>query len=133
MTWFILLLIIAVGGFLGYRQLQARSEEHIPHRPPKQKAQAAIVFRAVELQPCTHPCEVAIAIAGKRFLAGEAPVLPLPGCRRSHCRCSYKKFDDRRASQRRDTSLYNVAAAKVREEGNRRVNIGRRATDRRRG
>jgi hypothetical protein len=62
-----------------------------------------------------------------------APVLPLPGCHRSHCKCHYENFDDRRVGPRRDNSLYGVSVGKTREGGNRRVGSGRRASDRRRG
>jgi hypothetical protein len=136
MKWFLLILTFGILGFLWYRyKSDADSGRGGPYgasgapRPLPQKLPSA-VYRAVELQPCTKPCEVALAIAGKRFLAGEAPALPLPGCKRSRCRCSYKKYDDRRAGQRRDTSLYSVSVSKARPEGDRRAGRGRRYGDR---
>jgi hypothetical protein len=46
-------------------------------------------------------CPAAKAIEGKRFLASEAPQLPLAGCTCRDCQCRYRHHDDRRAEPRR--------------------------------
>jgi hypothetical protein len=58
-------------------------------------------FHAVELQICDNPCESGLAIAGKRLLKTEAPLLPLEGCPHKKCLCAYVQYDDRRCMQRR--------------------------------
>jgi hypothetical protein len=47
-------------------------------------------------------CAAAISCVEKRFLAGEAPRMPLPDCSRPQsCQCTYRHFDDRRLKPRR--------------------------------
>jgi hypothetical protein len=87
-------------------------------------------YRAVELQLCEDPCEVALSIAGKRLLKSGAPALPLPGCRHRKCRCKYIQYDDRRDMLPRRDMSHSVPAGKVRPEGDRRkARTGRRAAD----
>ncbi len=74
-------------------------------------------------------CEAVRSLAGRRFLVGEAPRLPLqvcPSC--DACPCVYRKYRDRRAGPRRDqeeSGIYrNLGPGKER-----RVRPGRRETD----
>jgi hypothetical protein len=138
LSWIILLIVIgmlvAATGFYIRSQL-------MEEKSGKQRGGGSAVsrngpmrlyaYRAVELQMCENPCEVALAIAGKRLLKSGAPALPLPGCRHRKCRCHYIQYDDRRDMQsRRDTSLYGVSVGKARQEGDRRkVSPGRRSAD----
>ena len=47
-------------------------------------------------------CEASRNLARQRFLAGEAPMLPLNACSQpGDCHCVYKHWSDRRASERR--------------------------------
>jgi hypothetical protein len=47
-------------------------------------------------------CEASRKLARQRFLAGEAPMLPLNACSQpGDCHCVYKHWSDRRASERR--------------------------------
>lgn len=46
-------------------------------------------------------CAGARAIRERRYLAREAPRLPLPDCDAATCHCRYSHFDDRRAGERR--------------------------------
>lgn len=47
-------------------------------------------------------CAAAKTTAGRRFLATEAPLLPLTDCdRRDQCQCRYRHFPDRRKGPRR--------------------------------
>jgi hypothetical protein len=49
-----------------------------------------------------HPaCEPARGLRGQRYLANEAPALPLPGCTAPHCSCAFVKLSDRRTDDRR--------------------------------
>ncbi len=47
-------------------------------------------------------CEASRKLARQRFLAGEAPMLPLNACSQpGECHCVYKHWSDRRAGERR--------------------------------
>jgi hypothetical protein len=83
-------------------------------------------WRAVSVVPTRASCPAAVAIRDKRFLAAEAPTLPLPLCTwpRS-CPCTLKWHEDRRARPRREKKG-DVA----KRDKERRQSSGRRATDR---
>lgn len=75
-------------------------------------------------------CAAARAIAGKRFLSKEMPVLPLDGCDASDCKCSYKLFDDRRTEIRRGSDLAPDVASQFRKQDHRiSASPGRRSDD----
>jgi hypothetical protein len=83
-------------------------------------------YRAVSVAPTRASCPAAVAIRDKRFLAGEAPTLPLPMCTWPlSCPCKLKLHNDRRARPRREdgpSELKNLSKD--------RRQSGRRATDR---
>lgn len=59
-------------------------------------------WHAIEIRLGREPCEAACAVSGRRFLAADAPFLPLKECDRSgRCDCRYRHYDDRRAGPRR--------------------------------
>ncbi|MDR2259448.1 MAG: hypothetical protein LBE06_00630 [Azoarcus sp.] len=139
LAWILLILLIAglvVGGFL-YIRAQMREEKKqggsgTLFSRNKGEPVRLFAYRAVELQLCVDPCEVGISIAGKRLLRENTPALPLPGCKRKECECSYVQHDDRRSSQpRRDMSLYGVSISKARQGEERRKKglLGRRKMD----
>ena len=83
-------------------------------------------YRAVSVAPTRASCPAAVAIRDKRFLASEAPKLPLPMCTWPlSCPCKLKSHEDRRARPRREDERNEVR--KVLKE---RRTAGRRATDR---
>ncbi len=70
---------------------------------PSQKKEARPNrYQAVTIATGSKRCEAVKSLAGQRFLAGSAPSLPLPTCSLSNqCKCSFRKHDDRRDSDRR--------------------------------
>jgi len=58
-------------------------------------------FHAVSIEPCSHACDAARALRGKRFLTNEVMSLPVPGCDESRCQCTYKHYADRRVGEER--------------------------------
>ena len=70
-------------------------------------------------------CNAAAELHGRRFLADEAPSLPLAACPTpSNCQCFYTHFDDRRTGLRRDSDEGlpgNVHPVDVRYGDGRRV------------
>lgn len=45
----------------------------------------------------TAACAAARTVAGRRFLLGEAPALPLAGCTAQTCTCRFFTYGDRRS------------------------------------
>ena len=75
---------------------------------------------------CCREAEVA---AEDRFLAHQVPRLPLDGCDRERCSCTYRLFDDRRTDLRRASDVAFDIAAELRTAPNRRNELGRRRGD----
>ena len=106
-------------------------------RPEKGKSagaprKAAKTYPAVELVPGPDgACAAARASSEKRLLISEAPLLPVPGCDRPRCGCSYRKFSDRRAQTRRASSLDMSDLSDSPQDAVRdhRTGKGRRRTD----
>jgi hypothetical protein len=84
-------------------------------------------WHAVEVLSSKTACPAAQGLKGKRFLSLEAPLFPLPQCTRSEvCACAYKKYQDRRAEDRREQ---NAAALRAMPLQDRRARRGRRKSD----
>jgi len=58
-------------------------------------------FGSVEIRTRNGACEPARALEGQRFLAKDAPALPLPACKATQCSCTFAKLSDRRTEERR--------------------------------
>lgn len=85
-------------------------------------------WSAVRIAPDGEACAKAMALRDKRFLARDAPALPLKGCTRSAaCKCIYRHYADRRAGSRRE--LAPSAGRTVRSPVERRAVRGRRGSD----
>jgi hypothetical protein len=83
-------------------------------------------YRAVSIVSRAGSCAEAKQKRGVRYLLSEVPRLPLPTCPDPlTCPCSYRKFADRRVTQRRD-----IASSGRWYMGlDRRKSSGRRASD----
>ena len=94
MGYLLLLLVIggAVTAFLWFRQKTATMAES---QPPSNR------FHAVTIRFRQDACPAVQALANTRFLAKEAPRLPLDECTVPTCRCQYKHYDDRRDNEDR--------------------------------
>lgn len=93
-----------------------------PARVPLRPFQAISIFRGVT------SCPAAKQLSEHRFLARDAPPLPLPGCSmRAQCQCRYLKHSDRRSGPRRllDFGL----SARLFDGRERRQRGGRRTED----
>lgn len=99
-----------------------------PQPVPVKKS--AHTYHAVTIAPGPRACAAALALAERRFLSREAPVLPLKKCDCTNCECRYEHYDDRRKGPRRarefGISVENYEGPDVRQKGKR----GRRKTDR---
>ena len=68
---------------------------------PKPKTQGE--FHAVAIKYSEDACDAAKAMTGRRFLASEAPELPLKKCDFDDCRCKFSHYQDRRSTADRRT------------------------------
>jgi hypothetical protein len=74
-------------------------------------------------------CEAARALKDQRFLAAEAPKLPLTACPSPEsCPCTYRKHPDRRTGPRRDVESSGLRRY-VDPAKDRRARRGRRQAD----
>jgi hypothetical protein len=70
-------------------------------------------------------CEASQKLVRQRFLAGEAPMLPLDACSQpGDCHCVYKHWSDRREGERRTS--YEGLASQFHAATNRRDGEDRR-------
>ena len=58
-------------------------------------------FHAVSIKFGKNACAAAQAMTGQRFLASEAPTIPLPGCDAPVCECRFTHHKDRRSGKDR--------------------------------
>lgn len=92
----------------------------------------AISYRCVGIEtPDPHAaCSAVRALSGHRFLAGQAPQIPVPGCSAARCTCKFVHFDDRRSGDRRGVRGQYVRSLKSLDWAERRSPRGRRKADR---
>jgi hypothetical protein len=87
----------AAGGFWFRTRRNRRPAARVP--PPSAKAGGR--FGGVEIRTRSGACRAAQTLHGKRFLAKNAPTLPLPECTATQCACTFSKLADRRTEGRR--------------------------------
>jgi hypothetical protein len=97
--------------------------------PPEPRRLApARPFQAISIFKGTRACEMARKFSEHRFLAREAPQLPLSGCTmRESCECRYIRHKDRRAEPRRLVDF--GIATRLFDGKERRRRQGRRSDD----
>ena len=86
-------------------------------------------WHAVSVVPGRYGCDAARAQLGRRYLAVEAPRLPLKGCSgQDECSCTYRHHQDRRGPLRRKE---DISGLRRRDPGgtDRRVGHCRRLND----
>lgn len=93
-----LLVAVVLAAGAGYWFAKRRQTPPAP-APRPQKAGGR--FSAVEIRTHGGGCRAARALRGQRFLAKDAPTLPLQGCTFGHCACTFTKLKDRRTEGRR--------------------------------
>jgi hypothetical protein len=124
------LLLLVVGLLIAwyfYRQGLDKPEERKDRRiSPALKNGSR--FHAVSVKPGAYSCSAANNIAGERFLASQAPSLPLPDCDASECECHFVHHNDRRTGKDRRSPFTSggIAAATGTFSGERRRGDDRR-------
>ena len=88
-------------------------------------------WHAVSVVLHESSCAAAALCRNTRFLAGQAPRLPLPNCPTpAQCPCTYRHYEDRRNGARRSADILRGRDSH-RPAADRRTSTGRRATDKR--
>ena len=124
------LLLLVVGLLIAwyfYRQGLDKPEERKDRRiSPALKNSSK--YHAVSIKPGAYACSAANDLAGDRFLASEAPSLPLPGCDADDCDCHFTHHKDRRTGKDRRSPFTSggIAAATGTFAGERRKGEDRR-------
>jgi hypothetical protein len=72
-----------------------------PRPSPPTTAKAGGRFGAVQIRPRGKACRAAHLLGKYRFLAKNAPPLPLRECTAARCACTFSKLPDRRTEGRR--------------------------------
>lgn len=62
-------------------------------------------YHGVSLKLSANACDAAKALIGRRFLATQAPILPIAGCDLASCSCGYQHHADRRDGPRRGLDM----------------------------
>jgi hypothetical protein len=93
---FIAALVLAAGATYWLVSRRAARQPKPAPRPAKGGR-----FGAVEIRTRSGACSAARALDGHRFLAKDAPALPLPKCGVARCACTFSKLPDRRSDGRR--------------------------------
>jgi hypothetical protein len=110
-------------GMIGHEPL-AKSRKPSAQKRPNGEGD----FRAVEISPRVLCCEAARRVAGKRYLLGKAPRMPLMGCTMpTTCSCMFLKNKDRRDGDRR---LLGAGTSRWFGGVESRKYLGRRLTER---
>lgn len=87
-------------------------------------------FPAVTIAMPSKCCEAVSALAGKRILASQAPMVPMPDCTMpDRCRCRFQKYDDRREDEQGRRFQFGHHPGAWNDRGQRRQSRGRRAAD----
>jgi hypothetical protein len=82
-------------------------------------------WHAVSVVGGPGPCLAVERLGPKRFLADEAPRLPLPECSYAwRCKCVYRHFPDRREGPRRAAEQYGLPRPRIAPECKQRCSLG---------
>ena len=126
------LLLVLLLLWLFIRQRSNRAAKR-PLKPAGNKfaAQKKSRYHAVSLRFSADACTAAKAMQGERFLATEAPSLPLPNCDAHNCECHFAHHDDRRSGKDRRNVFtaagYSASTGRFAQE--RRSKTDRRKSD----
>ena len=126
-TVLLLLMLGLLIAWLIYRQGLDKPEDRRVRRITSARKKKSR-YHAVSVKPGAYACSEANKIAGQRFLASQAPDLPLPDCDAAECDCHFVHHDDRRTGKDRRSPFTSggVAAATGTYTGERRQGDDRR-------
>jgi len=107
-------------------QKKFNSQVHLSGRPV-QSHRIVNPYHAVSIATGSGCCKAVAELKARRFLASDAPSVPLPACNAASCSCRYIHFDDRRTDDDRRVLMQDLRGGRATRE--RRLGQGRRAND----
>ncbi len=130
-TLFIVVAVLLLGWLWLRRRAAARNNEAQPDRQERRQLESSSAYHAVAIKSAVYACDAAKALEGKRFLATDAPRLPLPECPRDACECRFQHYDDRRSGRDRRSPFASggMASTTGTHEQERRHGDDRRSED----
>jgi len=131
MRTLLILLAVLLVGWLWLRRRAARHADPSPGAHKRGADTETSEYHAVAIRIQPYACDAARKLEGKRFLASEAPRLPLPECDRDRCDCRFQHYADRRSRGDRRSPFGSGGSASGTGtfEQQRRRTDGRRADD----
>jgi hypothetical protein len=120
--------LIAVAALiaLAFWWRQSGRRQHLRASREQGSARPTGDYRCVELRYRGDACDAVKRIGAKRFLPGEAPAIPVPGCDVAQCACRYVHHDDRRDDDRRHPFAQQASQPPSSAGGERRTKKDRR-------
>ena len=115
--YIVILFVVVVLIWFFSRRSKAKSASTNKHSTKTIKKEPS--FRAVSIQICPQACAAAKKLRDKRFLSGQAPMLPLADCNVKDCKCKFVHHKDRRSHEDRrfpSVTMQNVFADKENRE-----------------
>ena len=97
----VILLLLVLGLLVAWFFYRQGLDKPQPKQQRRIKSSGAAEYHAVSIRPGSYACSAVNEIAGERFLASEAPELPLPGCTAVKCECHFVHHRDRRTGKDR--------------------------------
>lgn len=130
-TLLILLALVLLVGWWLVRRRGSQLPEATSRRLAHSGGGAATEYHAVAIKVQPYACAAAHKLEGKRYLATDAPRLPLAACDRERCECRFQHYGDRRSGRDRRSPFGSggMAARTGSFEQERRLPEGRRADD----
>lgn len=117
--------LLIVWLFLRRRGAARKAQEAVAAQPRKVRD---TTYHAVSIKFGKNACAAAQSMSGQRFLAGEAPQIPLPGCDATVCECRFTHHGDRRSGKDRRSPFGagSISGATGRFDAERRARSDRR-------
>jgi hypothetical protein len=115
--------------FLRKRDGPAKSKQPAAATPDRRASRSGGQYHAVTIRLGRQNCSAVRELSGERFLAADAPRLPLPECDiAAHCECSFVHHKDRRSGKDRRSPFRSggISAATGEYEKERRAGGERR-------
>ena len=115
-----LLIALALWWQHGGKRKRSRKARVRDHKAPPDN------FSCVEVRFSDNACDAIKRIGATRFLSGEAPEFPVPGCDAATCSCRYVHHKDRRHEDRRNPYPMRAPGPPASAGGDRRTKRDRR-------
>lgn len=101
LVWVAMALLLLVGIITAFQRLLRKTEVQGKNVQARNSGPRAKAYPAVGIRYNLLACKAVQKYYDQRFLAHNAPALPVPGCNVRPCPCRYIHYADRRAGEDR--------------------------------